>query len=206
MGPIILCHAFEDQKVVRGVYEALLASGFEVWIDSEAVCGEHAWESDMAQWLAQATCMLVFLSKNSVRKMGATRHEFGRLIQTWKHMPAGTVRTIPVRINDCQIPDLLSRLDHIDLFDDQGLEHVIRCLREDRAKRQPRPHGCDEPASGEKPREKGRDEALGEGFHVAVDGRGEVVETSRAVNDQPRGGETATDAMKEESRGGTAHH
>ncbi len=91
MGPIILCHAFEDKKVVGPVYDALQDAGFVVWLDSEAVFGEQDWDPDIADWLRQAACMLVFLSKNSVRKIGSTHHEFGQLIDTWKDMPADTV-------------------------------------------------------------------------------------------------------------------
>jgi hypothetical protein len=194
MGPIILCHAYEDKKVVRRVYDALQESGFEVWIDSESVFGEQAWEPDMADWLGQAACMLVFLSKNSVRKIGSTHHEFGQLIDTWKDMPAGTVYTIPVRINDCQIPDLLSSLHHIDLFEDDGLAHVIRSLSEDRAER-----GCDAPEKAQQPKADEQDNALVD-FHVAVDGRGEVVDVPERFSDPPIGGDITTEAVEGDPR------
>lgn len=191
MGPIILCHAFEDKKVVRRVYDALLVSGFEVWMDAASVFGEQEREPEIVHWLEQAACMLVFLSKNSVRKVGATHHEFGQLIDTWKDMPEGTVYTIPVRINDCEIPSLLSRLDPIDLFDDQGLEHVIYCLHKGAAKRGASGHRADAPERRQPPKTHGQADALGD-FHVAVDGRGEVVDidgdvASNAGQNDPRG-------------------
>ena len=182
MGPIILCHAFEDKKVVRRVYDALLASGFEVWIDSESVFGEQEGEPDIANWLDQAACMLVFLSKNSVRTMGATHHEFGQLIHTWKQMPEGAIHTIPVRINDCEIPKVLSRLDPIDLFDDQGLEHVIHRLHKGRAKRQQLGPDGEAQASGQKSGEHGRIDAIGD-VHIAVDGQGDVVDVPSTFRD-----------------------
>jgi hypothetical protein len=195
MGPIILCHAFEDKKVVRRVHDALQASGFEVWIDAESVFGEQEWEPDMAKWLGLAECMLVFLSKNSVRKMDSTQYEFGQLIDTWKDMPEGTVYTIPVRINDCQIPELLSSLDHIDLFDDQGLEHIIRCLHEDKTQRQ-----VPDPRVGAQERDQvpsidAQEDSLGN-FHVAVDGHGEVVDAPVPFSDQHMGCDTASEATE----------
>jgi len=178
MGPIILCHAFEDTKVVRPVHDTLQDSGFEVWIDSESVLGEQDWEPDIANWLGQAACMLIFLSKNSIRKIDSTRHEFGQLIDAWKDMPEGTVYTISVRINDCQIPDLLSGLEHIDLFEDQGLERVIRRLHEGSAK-QPQGLGGEAQKSGQ----TAQDDALND-FQVVVDGRGEGVDVPGILNDQ----------------------
>jgi hypothetical protein len=204
MGPIILCHAFEDKKVVSHVYDALQASGFEVWIDAESVFGEPEWEPDMAKWLRQADCMLVFLSKNSVRKLGSTQHEFGQLIDTWKAMPEGTVYTIPVRINDCQIPELLSRLDHIDLFAEQGLETIIRCLHEGRATHQmPRPHI--EAQEGERPSQVEVPEEASGAFHLAVDGRGQVVDVPGALSDSPVGGDLTTETIAQKTIGKKRH-
>lgn len=192
MGPIILCHAFEDKKVVSPVYEALQDSGFEVWLDSESVLSEHEWEPDIADWLGQAACMLVFLSKNSVRKIGSTLHEFGQLLDAWQNMPADAVYTIPVRINDCEIPELLSNLDYIDLFEDQGLAHIIGCLREGEAKRSQVGIGSDAQDSNPAPGEQVQDEVLGD-FHIAVDGRGEVVDAPTPLSDQTMGtGDSAT--------------
>ncbi|WP_218673890.1 toll/interleukin-1 receptor domain-containing protein, partial [Candidatus Entotheonella palauensis] len=193
MGPIILCHAFEDKKVVGRVYDALREAGFEVWIDPESVFGEFAWESDTDNCLRQAACMLVFLSKNSVRKIGSTHHEFGQLIDTWKDMPDGTIHTIPVRINDCQMPELLSRLDHIDLFEDEGLEHVIRCLHENGSKWQASAHFSDAQTSDQALGTEVQDDALG-GFHAAVDSRGEVVDVPTPLSDQPMGSKVMSDS------------
>lgn len=195
MGPIILCHAFEDKKVVGRVYDALQASGFEVWIDSESVFGEQDPEPDMAVWLGQAACMLVFLSKNSVRKIGSTHHEFGQLIDTWKDMPEDTVYTVPVRINDCEIPELLSRLDHIDLFEDEGLDQVIRCLHEGGPKGQSA--GPDAAVSQSGPAVQ--DDTLDD-FHVAVDGRGEVVDVSETPSEPRMGGDVTDEDLAKDGR------
>jgi hypothetical protein len=195
MGPIILCHAFEDKKVVSPIHDTLKDSGFEVWIDSESVFGEQDWEPDIADWLGRAACMLIFLSKNSVRKIDSTRHEFGQLIDAWKDIPTGTVYTISVRINDCQIPDLLSSLEHIDLFEDQGLERVIRRLREGSAKPQQLDHGGEAQKSGQ----AAQDNALDD-LQVAVDGRGEVVDVPGIVNDQQVDHDISTDAVTDTSR------
>ena len=195
MGPIILCHAFEDKKVVSHVYDALQTSGFEVWIDAESAFGEQESEPDMAKWLGQADCMLVFLSKNSVRKLGSTQHEFGKLIHTWKAMPEGAVYTITVRINDCQIPELLSSLDHVDLFDAQGLETIIRCLHEGNPTRQAPRHHVETQAGGR----LDTHEATAGAFHLAVDGRGQVVDVPNSLSDPPLSRNLETGATEHET-------
>ena len=181
MEPIILCHAFEDKKVVRHVYDALQDAGFVAWLDPEAVFGEQEWEPDMASWLEQAAFMLVFLSKNSVRKIDAPHHDFGQLIGAWKDMPKDAVDAICVRINDCEIPDLLSSLDHIDLFNEDGVDHVIRRLSEGKAKRQGAKKKRKAAPRGQAPKANKTGDAL-EDFQVAVDGRGKVVD---APSDPP---------------------
>jgi len=175
MGPIILCHAFEDKKVVRQVYDALQDAGFQAWLDPEAVFGEQEWEPDMASWLEQAAFMLIFLSKNSIRKIGSTHHDFGQLIDTWKDMPDNTVDVMAVRINDCEIPDLMSPLDAIDLFEDDGINHVIRRLQQGRTKRQRPKKNRQAPKRPQASKANEPNDTL-DHFHVAVDGSGKVVD------------------------------
>jgi len=195
MEPIILCHAFEDKKVVSDVYDALQDAGFVAWLDPEAVFGEQEWEPDMASWLEQATFMLVFLSKNSVRKIDTPYHDFGQLIEAWKDMPKDAVDAICVRINDCETPDLLSALDHIDLFDDDGIDHVIRRLRQGGAKKKGAKKKRKSAKRGQASKASEAGDALDD-FQVAVDGKGEVVDAPRSEPPMAADAEKPPEAKK----------
>ncbi len=175
MEPIVLCHANEDKREVWRVYDALQMADFEACLDLESLADEP----NMAHQLRKTACMLVFLSKNSVRKIGTLDHVFGQIVETWKELTANAPHTILLRINDCQIPDLFSRLHHIDLFEDNGLEHVIHRLHEERAQWKPSALGVDAQAK----EDETEDDVLGRFHAAAYDDRGDVVRVPETFSD-----------------------
>lgn len=182
MGPIFLCHVNEDKKAVGRVYEVLRTAGFEVCIDLEAIANGREGEAALANKLRQATCMLVFLSKNSVRKIDAPHHEFGQTIDMWQDAAVGTLHAIPLRINSCEIPDIFSGLHHIDLFEDRGLERLICRLHEDQKQRQSFNPARDPQGPDQALRNETQDDVFSgsSGHAVVYDSRGEIVDVPEA--------------------------
>ncbi len=50
---------------------------------------------------------MIFLSQSSISKRGYVQLEFQLALDALKEMPAGTIHTIPVRLDDFEIPDEL---------------------------------------------------------------------------------------------------
>jgi hypothetical protein len=57
-------------------------------------------------------------------------------LDTWQELPEGTIHTIPVRLDDCDVPEDFRRYHWANLFEPNGFDRVVRAIRAELAKRQ----------------------------------------------------------------------
>jgi formylglycine-generating enzyme required for sulfatase activity len=134
---IFLCHASEDKTPVREVYRRLRDNGFQPWLDEKDLIGGQQWEQEIPVALQASDFILIFFSQNSIRKIGYVQNEFKLALEAWRRTPEGMIRTIPVRLDDCEVPREFRRFHWIDLFDEGGFERIIRAIHVGVSQRQP---------------------------------------------------------------------
>jgi formylglycine-generating enzyme required for sulfatase activity len=137
---IFLCHASEDKAQVREVYQRLRAiEGFEPWLDEEDLLPGQLWEREIPRALQVSDFILIFLSRTSVAKRGYVQREMKLALDAWQEIPEGTIHTIPVRLDDCDVPEAFRRYQWVNLFEPTGFDRVVRAIRAELATRTPRP-------------------------------------------------------------------
>ena len=135
---IFLAHANEDKPAVQQLYHELKARGFEPWLDKEDLVGGQNWKVAIPKAIHGAGVFLACLSRHSITKMGYVQNEFRLALNALAQRPQEKIYLIPVRLEDCRVPDLrnpelgLSMADHhwIDLFAEDGLDRLVRALTE----------------------------------------------------------------------------
>ena len=140
MPRVFLCHAREDKAQVREVYQRLRAiDGFEPWLDEEDLLPGQLWEREIPRALHASDFILIFLSRTSVAKRGYVQREMKLALDAWQELPEGAIHTIPVRLDDCDVPEPFQRFHWANLFEPTGFDRVVRALRAKGAKRTSRP-------------------------------------------------------------------
>ena len=61
--------------------------------------------------------ILIFLSRISVAKRGYVQREMKLALDAWQELPEGVIHTIPVRLDDCDVPESFQRYHWANLFD-----------------------------------------------------------------------------------------
>ena len=118
MARIFLCHASEDKARVREVYHRLRAiDGFEPWLDEEELLPGQEWAREILRALQTSDFILIFLSRISVAKRGYVQREMKLALDAWQELPEGVIHTIPVRLDDCDVPESFQRYHWANLFD-----------------------------------------------------------------------------------------
>src|SRR5262245_11102520 len=102
---IFLCHASEDKAAVEAVYDRLKALGYKPWLDKKDLLPGQRWASEIPKAIKASDYILIFLSKTSVAKRGYVQNEFKVALNVLREVPDGTIYAIPVRLDDCPIPD-----------------------------------------------------------------------------------------------------
>ena len=137
MARIFLCHASEDKVAVRDIYQRLRAiEGFEPWLDEEDLLLGQVWEREIPRALKASEFILIFLSRNSVAKRGYVQREMKLALDALQEVPEGTIHTIPVRLDECPVPEQLQRYHYANLFDARGFERLVRAIRAGLSQRQ----------------------------------------------------------------------
>lgn len=125
---VFLCHASEDKNRVRQLYSQLTRRGIACWIDEVDLIAGQNWEAMIRQALRRCSRVVVCLSGNVLAKRGYVQKELRLAIDESLRQPADSVFLIPVRFEDCEIPDALAHLHAIDLFGRPALDRLVAAI------------------------------------------------------------------------------
>jgi hypothetical protein len=103
---IFLAHASEDKALVRDLYSKLRSHGFKPWLDEEDIVPGEEWPTEIPKAIRESDIFIACLSQQSVRKKGYVQREFRLALETCAERTSGVIFLIPLRFDDCKIPDL----------------------------------------------------------------------------------------------------
>jgi hypothetical protein len=126
---VFLCHSSHDKHAVRSLHQQLRAEGIDSWLDEEKLLPGQKWEQEIPKAIRAADIVIVCLSRESVSKAGYVQKEIKYALDVADEQPEGTIYLIPLRLEECIVPDRLGPWHWVNLFDERGLEKLMRSLR-----------------------------------------------------------------------------
>jgi hypothetical protein len=125
---IFLCHASSDKPAVRELYEKLQRDGFDPWLDEENLFPGQDWDYEISRAVRDSDVVLVCLSEDSVSKTGYVQKEIKFALDVADEQPQGAIFIIPVKLEECEVPDRLSRWHWVSLGEAKGYERLVAAL------------------------------------------------------------------------------
>ncbi|HET6977225.1 MAG TPA: toll/interleukin-1 receptor domain-containing protein [Pyrinomonadaceae bacterium] len=125
---IFLCHSSADKPAVRQLHERLLLDGFHPWLDEEALLPGDDWRLKILEEVNAADIVIVCLSASAINKRGYVQKEIKYALDVADELPEGTPYLIPVKLEECEIPQRLSRWQYVNLFEVKGYDRLISAL------------------------------------------------------------------------------
>lgn len=126
---VFLCHSSTDKPIVRKLYQKLHAEGIAPWIDEEDLLPGQDWQQEIPKVVRAADVVLVCLSQNSITKAGYVQKEIKHALDIADEQPEGEIFIIPVRLEECKVPERLSRWHWVNLFEENGYAKLMRALK-----------------------------------------------------------------------------
>ena len=126
---VFLCHASGDKPQVRTLYKRLLTEGVDAWLDQEKLLPGQDWRVEIPRAVQEADVVVVCLSTKSITKEGYIQKEIKFALDSADEKPDGTIFLIPARLEDCIVPEKLSRWQWVDLFEDNGYIKLLSSLK-----------------------------------------------------------------------------
>jgi hypothetical protein len=125
---VFLCHAHDNAGIVHELYDHLIADGVAAWLDTEKLIGGQDWEYVIRKAVRESDVFIVCLSKQFVQK--GFRHKEVRIAMDEAALkPEGKVFIIPLRLEECNVPQYLNRWHKVDLFEIKGYESLRSVLQ-----------------------------------------------------------------------------
>ena len=161
-GQVFISYVRENSDRVDWLCQVLEAAGIPVWLDTAQLWPGQDWRAVIRRAIREDS--LAFLACFSSQSVGQSRtyqnEEIVLAINEMRLRPPDQSWLIPVRFDDCQIPDrsiggdqMLSDLHQSDLFGDNCqrnadrlVEAIRRILSRDSTTPSPRPTGAAPPA------------------------------------------------------------
>lgn len=125
---VFLCHASEDKPAVRELYEKLQRDGFDPWLDEENLFPGQDWRHEISRVVRGSNVVLVCLSENAVSKTGYVQKEIKVALDVADEQPEGAIFIIPVKLEECDVPDRLSAWHWVNIDDAGGYERLVASL------------------------------------------------------------------------------
>lgn len=125
---VFLCHGSEDKDAIRSLYKRILETGMRPWLDEKDLSPGVEWEPAIRRAVKDSHVILVCLSRQSASKIGFVQKEIRYALDRADEMPEGTVYVIPVRLEECAIPDRLAKWQAVDIYRDDGLTRLMDAL------------------------------------------------------------------------------
>lgn len=128
---VFLCHAREDKPQVRELYRRLHADGIEVWLDERSLLPGQDWKVEIPKAVRESDVVIVCMSPVSARKEGFVQAEINFALDMALQKPEGTIYIVPAKLEECEVPDKLSRWQWVNLFEDanDGYEMLMLSLK-----------------------------------------------------------------------------
>ena len=125
---VVLNCAPEDEAKVEPLYRKLRDAGFDPWIASEDILPGERVKARRKRAVQDADFFLACLSPHSVSKEGLFQRDFKSALDTWLEKPESDIYLIPVVLEDVEVPDSLSDVQPVNLFDSDGWDRLSQAL------------------------------------------------------------------------------
>lgn len=127
---VFLCHSSGDKQVVRKLYQQLrVKKGIDPWLDEVKLLPGVDWNREISLALQESDVVIVCLSKTSINKEGYVQKEIRRALDVAEEKPDGTIFIIPLRVEDCEVPQRLSQWQWVNYYEDGAFERLISALQ-----------------------------------------------------------------------------
>jgi hypothetical protein len=89
----------------------------------------EAWEPSIERAIRAADFFLPCLSTNSVNARGVIQREIKCALDIWQEKSDHDIYLIPIRLEECELPESLRRFQWVDIFEEEGWSRLVEALK-----------------------------------------------------------------------------
>jgi hypothetical protein len=98
------------------------------WLDKEDLMTGVDWDQEIRRAIREADFVLICFSSHVVVKRGYIQREIRFALDSYNDLPPGQVLLLPVRLEECVVPQDIGRYEYTDLFQQDGYARLTRSI------------------------------------------------------------------------------
>ena len=114
---------------MRELYRQLLSEGVQPWFDEINLLPGQDWKREIRKAVHSSDVIIVCLSRDSITKAGYIQEEIRYALDAADEQPEDTIFIIPLKLEECEVPERLQRWQWVNLFDETGYTRLISALQ-----------------------------------------------------------------------------
>jgi hypothetical protein len=127
-GQVFLSYSRQDGDVAENINNHLTRDGFKVWFDKNNLEVGQDWNLEIVWAIRQSAAIIILLSSQSVNKRGYFQKELKRSLEVAEEVPEGEIYILPVKLDDCAVPEALTKYQWCQYQDEKGYDQLSRAL------------------------------------------------------------------------------
>lgn len=132
---VFLCHGKEDKEHAINLYGTLKEIGYRPWLDKFDLLPGADWKAAIEKSVKESDAVLVLLSTSSVRRRGFLQREISLALDVAAEVPEGDTFVIPIRLDECNVPDRLAKYQWVDFWDPTAHDLLFASLHAQRERK-----------------------------------------------------------------------
>lgn len=125
---VFISYAKEDYIFAEKLYYFLKENDFKPWLDKKELLPGQDWNYILRKSLREANFIIVLLSNTSVQKRGYVQREFKLALEYCEEKLEDDIYLIPLKIDDCEIPERLSKFQWVEYNSKECFDLVFNSL------------------------------------------------------------------------------
>lgn len=126
---VFLCHSSDNKPVARSLYHQFKSYGIDLWLDEYKLLPGQDWQIEIEKAVRKSDMVIVCLSRASISKRGYVQKEIRIALDVADEQPEGTIFIVPLRIEECEIPDRLRKWQWVNYFEEDAFEKLLLSMK-----------------------------------------------------------------------------
>lgn len=126
---VFLCHSSTNKPIARDLYHRLESDGVDPWLDEKKLLPGQNWQMEIEKAVRNSDMVIVFLSRASISKRGYVQKEIRIALDVADEQPDGTIFIVPLRLEECDIPDRLRQWQWVNYFEKDAYEKLLLSIK-----------------------------------------------------------------------------
>jgi len=126
---VFISYSRSDFSFATDIYWFLRSNECNPWMDIYDLVPGQDWELEINHNIKSADFFVACLSKNSVSKRGFVQKELKEAIATLEKMPEGEIYIIPIRLDDCIVPNSLASKQWLNWSATNAKASLLRAIK-----------------------------------------------------------------------------